>query len=477
MRKLISCFILSFICFTCFAADTLSLAPAMGMMKTHYVVPYGDEGEKFYDYLRKYDNLGDDNQGRVDSIVLAILSINNVDTNSDLECVEITISYDGLFRSDINPSIVRPYEIYLIERTNRGHSEGSKSHYKKDSPIFTGTTNIEFPSKSILDLYKSDSGTSFFWADFVLQLPQDGADSNGITYDETYYPLIEGSYSSEVTITARLKKGGEVIEADSITVPIVAEHTENKIAIGERNSKVSMNVVTNANALNMNLDEMLRTGNPVQVGTLNFMIRSSDNSMNADETPTGDKCTDLNAKLKQESYSDWYWPYDTTTAYHFVEGTAENYKLFLSASENPFETNPNGFMFVHQDFVPGISSYNDLNSVPFYVQVTGINDSYDQLGVYTGKEYADSGTGDINGDTLYTKCKKIHVLDEGIYKFNKYTTGWGGNINGIDRTYVHAYSHYHTFEGEISVFVQQNTDLMLNAGQYHGDIYVHVISY
>ena len=476
MRKLISCFILSFICFTCFAANTLSLAPAMGMMKTHYVVPYGNEGNDLYDYLRNNDKLG--NQGRVDDIVVAILSINNVNTSSDLKCVEITISYDGFFRSDVNSSIVRPYKIYLVERTNRGHWNGSVSYYQKNSPIPTGITNIDFPSQSILNLYESSSGTTFFWADFVLQLPQDDADSNGITCDGIYYPLIEGTYSSEVTITARLKNNvGEVVESDSITVPLMAEHTENKVPIGERVSEVSMNVATNANALNMNLDEMLRTGNPVQVGTLNFMIRSSDNSMNADETPTGDKCTDLNAKLKQESYSDRYWPYNTTTAYHFVEGTAENYKLFLSASENPFETNPNGFMFVHQDFVPGISSYNDLNSVPFYVQVTGINDSYDQLGVYTGKEYADSGTGDINGDTLYTKCKKIHVLDEGIYKFNKYKTDWGGDINGIDRTYVNAYSHYHTFEGEISVFVQQNTDLMLNAGQYHGEIYVHVISY
>ena len=474
MKKLIFCFILFSFCFTCFAADTLSLAPAMGMMKTHYVIPYGNEGDDLYDYLR--NNVSLVNQGRVDNIVLAILSINNVDTNADVNCVEITISYDGFFHSDVNSSIVRPYKIYLIERTNRGHREGSVSYYQKNSPIATGGTSIEFPSQSILNLYESNSGTSFFWADFVLQLPLDDADSNGITYDGTYYPLIEGTYSSEVTITAELKNDkDEVTEFDSITVPIMAEHTENKVSIEERVSEVSMNVTTNANALNMNLDEMLRTGNPVQVGTLNFMIRSSANSMSGEETQTGKKCPDLNAELIEESHDPFFG--DKYYAYHFAEGTAENYKLFLSASENPFDINPNGFMFVHQDFVPGISSYNDSNSVPFYVQVTGIEDSYDQLGIFTGKEYADSGTGDISGDTLYTKCRKIHVLDEGIYKFNDFTYNiWGGK-DGIDRTYVDSYSHYHTFEGEISVFVQQNTDIMLNAGQYHGDIYVHVISY
>lgn len=448
MKKILCILLILFLSFVVFAATDLSLAPAMGMMKTHYIIARDNENDDLYNYLINKDkdgNLSDalsDNQGRVDNIAIAVLSINEVDYSTgwgddytDKGKVTITVFYDGYFRSDDNPTIIRPYELYFVERTNRNMYYVSDDVYPSSSHVkgkIDSDSPISFPSQEILDKYKwwITHKTSFFWCDFVLQLPQDSVDANGVTVDGVYYPLIEGRYSSEVTITATLyDNNNAIIGSDAITVPLMAEHTKNTFSMeaAERNSQVSLNVETNANALNLNLDTMLATGNPVNIGDMVFMLRAGKNSTKNSLTPTEKLCEDLDNGLQ--------------------------YVIFLSASEDPFTPNQDGFKFIHEDFVHGISSYNDTNSVNFYVSVSGKDESSDQSAIYDGKAYANTDGTINNGSALFTRCHKLRVLDESDF------------------------THYHTYDGDISVFVQQNASAMLNAGRYRGDIYVHVISY
>ena len=398
--------------FSCFAATDLALAPVKGMMRTHYLL----STDNMYKHLINGNAIGT-NSDVVDNAAVALCSIKSTGKNSDdKDCVSLKIEYDGVFASDENPSIVRPYYIYMVEKSWRGNAQ---SNYDKEKSRLLNTTenpsgdNRSFPSQTAID---NNGGGDYLWLDFVLQFPGErGVDGGGVTVDGTYYPLVEGRYSSEVTITATMKSG----DTQTITIPLMAIHdTENQ---GVVDSQVSMNVSPNANAVNLNLDNMLATGTPVSIGKLSFLIRSSVDAV-------------LNSSESDKDLSP-------------------NYKIFLSASSDPFYQDRNGFMFVHQDFREGIDSYNESNSVNFYVQVNGSGETSDRSATYDGTSYSDSEGNIKNGTALIPKCNKVQVLNEG------------------------SAAHFHTYEGTLSIYVDSNPNLLLNAGRYRGDIYVHVISY
>lgn len=394
----------------CFSATDLALAPVKGMMRTHYLL----SSDSMYQHLINGNAIGV-NSSVVDNAAVALCSIKSPGKNStDLNCVSLRIEYDGVFSSDENPSIVRPYYIYMVEKSYRGRAQ---SNYDKEKSRLLNTTESPsgdsrtFPSQTAIN---NNDGGDYLWLDFVLQFPGErGVDGGGVTVDNTYYPLIEGRYSSEVTITATLGS-----DTQTITIPLMAIHdTESQSAT---DSQVSMNVSPNANAVNLNLDNMLTTGTPVSIGRLSFLIRSSSDA-------------DLNSSEDDGDLSP-------------------DYKIFLSASSDPFYQNGNGFMFIHQDFMEGIDSYNESNSVNFYVQVNGTGETSDRSATYDGTAYSDSLGNIQNGMALIPKCNKVRVLDESRA------------------------AHFHTYEGSLSVYVDSNPNLLLNAGRYRGDIYVHVIS-
>ena len=252
--------------FSCFAATALALAPVKGMMRTHNLL----STDNMYKHLINGNAIGT-NSDVVDNAAVALCSIKSSGKNSDdKDCVSLKIEYDGVFASDENPSIVRPYYIYMVEKSSRGNAQ---SNYDKEKSRLLNTTespsgdNRSFPSQTAIN--NNDRG-NYLWLDFVLQFPGErGVDGGGVTVDGTYYPLVEGRYSSEVTITATMKGG----DTQTITIPLMAIHdTENQ---GVVDSQVSMNVSPNANAVNLNLDNMLATGTPVSIGKLSFLIRSS----------------------------------------------------------------------------------------------------------------------------------------------------------------------------------------------------------
>ena len=407
--------------------NSLALVPGMGMMKTHYIIPIDKEDDELYQYIIINNSVL--NSEQFDRIAVGIISIDNVQNENDANCAEVTINYNGYFSSDENSSIVRPYKVYYVERTNRWGDGGTQNRVGDE--IRPNGDSFDFPSPEIIKLNKSSQ--KFVWIDFMLQLDDDNYDENGVTVDNVYYPLIAGTYSSEISIDVKVytdKSKTTLIDSASITIPLMAEHTTDRFEImsTERNSQVSMNVVPTANAVNMNLSDMLKTGSSVNIGSLSFMIRASSNSSNADSCAEGDK----------------------------IDGN--RYRIFLSSSDDPFDGNAQEFKFVHQSFVDGEDSYNARNSVNFYVRVTGSGDSYGKDSLYNGTAHADLNTGNVSegnggsGIALVPSCKKYKVLNEGDY------------------------THYHTYEGDLSLYVDPNPNNILNAGRYSGYIYIHVIS-
>lgn len=430
MKKKIVLFVLFIVLVAKVFADTMFLFPAMGMQTIHNIIPLNFRTESGADYsegdsLYKYyinKNPGSTDAGtstEFDRIAIALTGFRDDDgdgmfvVNSN-NPITVTVEYDGFFTSDENSVYVRPYSLYPLERTR--NNNGS-THSILGSVLEPGSDSFTYPSQNILS-YSAGSGTNKrVWIDFILQLPGDKApDGSGINVGNTYYPLIEGTYSTEVTIKVEGPLGNDII-----TIPVVAQYEpDDNRTILNRSSEVSLNVSPTANAVNLNLSDMLMTGESVKIGTFSFMLRTATNS-----TYSATNDMDL----------------------------SPNYSIFLSASPDPFSQENNGFMFVHEDYVVGESFYNEQNSVNFYVDVQGTGSTLGRNATFDGRDYADTD-GKVKDTELLTKC-------------NKETALAGGNN----------YIHYHTFEGDIALYVPRNTNSQLNAGRYQGDIYVHVISF
>lgn len=455
-KRIFLCFLLLFFSTTLlFSAITdIMVSSALGMMRTHYLIPI--DGDETYTCLTENATVIDTDVAAIGICVAEYYGLNRRNSNVTnlkdfVDKVTIDITYDGYFTSDENPSIKRPYEIHMVEKRGRTISGGTGNYgvyyvpsYKFPSLSEGGDTSKPFPSSSLVGATTDTDG--YFWADIILQLPgEPSSDRKGVTVGGVYYPIVEGTYSTEVTITISgtvqdRTTGTERVESQSFKIPLMAEHIlDSPIGYGE--SQVSMNVSPTAYAGNLNLEQMLETGTPVEVGRLSFMIR--ENHKNSDGG-------------RDEIYNNGTLNENTCT---FIP----KYRIFLSASSDPLYQNTNGFLLVHEDYEAGIDSYNSRNSIPFYVQVDGTGDTTGRSGLYDGRAYmvdtvnADGTTGKIlegDGSTSAT------VLVPKCIYFEYLPPDW---------------VHMHVFEGDISVYVNANPNHMLNAGRYRGDIYVHVV--
>lgn len=433
------------------AITDVMVSSALGMMRTHYLIPV--EGDETYTCLTEDARVIDTDVAAIGICVAEYYGLNregnwweSTVTNPEdfVNKVTIDITYDGYFTSDENPSIKRPYEIHMVEKRGRTIGGGTGNYgvyydrsYKFPSLSEGGDTSKTFPSSSLVNATTDTNG--YFWADIILQLPGEASsDRKGVTVGGVYYPIVEGTYSTEVTITISgmvqdRTTGTERVESQSFKIPLMAEHTlDSPIGYGE--SQVSMNVSPNAYAGNLNLEDMLATGIPVEVGDLSFMIRQND-----------------------KSYHDYYDNNELNEDNCKEKTGVPNYRIFFSASSDPMTQNTNGFLLVHEDYESGIDSYNSRNSIPFYVQVDGTGDTTGRSGLYDGRAYMND-SGEILEGTGSSLPATV-IVPKCIY-FKYLPPDW---------------VHMHVFEGAISVYVNANPNHMLNAGRYRGDIYVHVV--
>lgn len=327
-----------------------------------------------------------------DNLAIALVSGTNISDDDRFSFSVTTATGDGFyFVSDDNPAYKRPFTVYALKRPEPYNSKFIE--YGEEYP----------------------SGTSDkIWYDIVIQLPGK-ASSGGVDIDGTFYPLIQGTYSAELIIEFTHPSGtGTVTEI--LRCPIAGYYSMAGQVLEKTSAALAVNTYPSASIIDLRNLLDPDTTSSVAVGKMDFLVRLSNSATSIDPD----------------------------------DGTAEHW-LFLSSSPNPYIQDPNGFMFVHNGFVPGEDVYSDQNSLKFEIDVKG--DS--SLG-YAGLNAFFDGTDYFNGNSvnnyIKSKCTKVRAII---------------NSNII---------HYHSFSGDIIVRVDPEADRILQAGQYSAKVYVHVIA-
>ena len=260
----------------------------------------------------------------------------------------------------------------------------------------------------------------FMWFDVILALPFDEpvSSTGRLVVDGREYNLVEADdYNALVTLRVEWGNGSGVI--DEITIPLSGYYSAN-----DRGFEETASLVVRPRAAASNIDIKNNYGREIDVADINFMS------------------TEANV----------------------------SYNLFLSASNNPFDSDANGFRFVHSSL-----GYNDpklpTNSIGFdvylnTVKCTGTNSTSAE--VYSGSEAV------VNGVLPDNSIKISYVANNDTGQADKVDSSWTpvydnrGDIIKVD-------SGYSEYEGIVSVVVDTPPSVML-PGRYLEEVYVHIVS-
>lgn len=235
------------------------------------------------------------------------------------------------FKSQINPNIVRPFEILIVARYGQDKTDDVVS-------LKSSGQRAEFTWQ---DDKGSNSGN--LWFDLVLALPLDEdpvPGSNYIKADNQTYPLVQASdYTALVTINVTAYDSTGIIGTDSISIPFSGYfdgQTEEK-----RDERLSLMFTPNANAGNLNIQT--QNSMPIPVGNIDFML---DADYTKHETTW----------WQDEKYKDGY------------------VKIFFSSRNEPDDANAQPFRFVHSS-VGDSDPLTNYNSIGYEIVVSGSNSS------------------------------------------------------------------------------------------------------
>ena len=364
--------------------------------------------------------------------------------------VRITSSTDYMYVSQSNPIYQRPYKLYASTRYN--FSDGSVNN---QSGHMSGKS-IEFYNDHISDYidFRLDEAGGYshmnVWFDLILALPYDSYNESGVLWDNREFPLADSKdYSSVITITISWEQeyaleynagrwGGDLylwenwVDYNGLyatgtlkfekTLSIPFSGFSSTIDSGPTDDTGSLVITPYPAASNLSLDAEDTGGDAIPVAEIQFIMT-----------------------------------YGSTTAQK--DPSTSNTWLFLSASPDPYSSNPNGFMLVHDEAGSILTSYN---STPYTVIVTGVTANSDGDGgnevVFDGKEKASDFNLDQRGRESY-----IHTEP---------------NYN-LELPHTHGkYAHYSEYEGVVSVQIPRTPVAAdgMRAGRYTSDIYIHVMT-
>ena len=386
------------------------------------------------------------------------------ENGSEMSPVDIDIrsSTDYMYVSQSNPIYQRPYKLYASPRYNFSHgtlASQSDDHHSGESIEFYNdhiSDKIDFrPDKA------EDGGYSHMnvWFDLILALPYDSYNESGVFWDNKEFPLADSNdYSSVVTITigweqkyrieynegnwgehqgilnrwpvydsprwvdytSKLGVSGVLRVEKTLSIPFSG--FSSTIESGPLDDTGSLVITPYPAASNLSLDAEDTGGDAIPVAEIQFIMTygSTENELNPSTSNT--------------------W-------------------IFLSASPDPYASNPNGFMLVHDEAGSILTSYN---STPYTVTATGITANSDGAGgddvVFDGKEKASDFYLNQTGPDSY-----IHTEP---------------NYN-LELPHTHGkYSHYSEYEGIVSVQIPRTPVAAdgMRAGRYTSEIYIHVMT-
>ena len=356
--------------------------------------------------------------------------------------VTITASApNGLYmESQSEPAYRRPIEVLVFPK----YTDGLSSDDIKNGYVILNN------KKASYDFYADASSSKSYehnsvWFDVVLFLPGtlnpatneiEVTDSNNKT---TYYNLVDASdYSCLVTFKVTY---GDT--SKTLTVPFTGYYDSSKntsSANGQYKGlcDVSMNVVMNSNAYNINMEE--DQGDWIDIGGISVLAGATEMSING-----GDVIFEQYPVVFFSSSSD-----------PFVQG--DKFEMSLdSLKANDAHTNQNSLGFTLRVSVPELDS-----------SVDGIEYSTSDYLTFDGTTYVTSALdGTVSTDSSAADYYKKKYADAGFiipHKETAYTSRDGIHNN----TVYYAYSS--------RIYLQLETsDVTMAAGRYTGDIYVHVM--
>lgn len=373
--------------------------------------------------------------------------------------IDIRSSTDYMYVSQSNPIYQRPYKLYASPRYN--FSDGTvdnqdKTHHSGESIEFYNdhiSDNIDFRPKEA-------GGYSHMniWFDLILALPYDSYNESGVLWDNKEFPLADSNdYSSVVTITIRWEQEYriEYNEGNWESVewaawrycydsPRWVDYTTKLGVSGVLRVEKTLSIPFSG------FSSTIESGPLDDTGSLVITPYPAASNLSLDAEDTGGDAIPV-AEIQ------FIMTYGSTN--YVLNPSTSNTWIFLSASPDPYASNPNGFMLVHDEAGSILTSYN---STPYTVTVTGITANSDGAGgdevVFDGKEKAADFYLNQTGPDSY-----IHTEP---------------NYN-LELPHTHGkYSHYSEYEGIVSVQIPRTPVAAdgMRAGRYTSEIYIHVMT-
>ena len=310
------------------------------------------------------------------------------------------------FESISNEGARRPFKIYLRIGTSYSHdpnqSGGTGTKYLSPSILLEDGNNsrtfyyTELQSDEKIPNVETRELANHFqymWFDVILYLPADDYDnpvsSTGVLRaDEQIYNLVEADdYFAPLTISVDWGTDHE-----EITIPLSGYYSRNPQ--NDIDSHTSLYVRPKAAASNLSIE---RNRGEVAVGEISFMSNLS----------------------------------------------GADYRLFLSASNDPTVQVSRGFELVHSD-VDFNDAHTSENSIGFTINL--VNTENNETTVFDGRGW-------LNGNSIEGESIEITVYPH---------EGTGSPVN------------YGNFEGEMRVVIDE-PPVIMHEGQYLGNVYIHVV--
>ena len=325
--------------------------------------------------------------------------------------IQATCPNGFYFRSQSNPNFIRPFKLLVITRY----------HDKSGGPDFTGEVIVlEDTGASKTVYYHKNADRNEMWFDMVLALPLDPDEMpiDGTNYiisdDGQRYSLVQADdYTALVTVSIRAyKDDGSLVGSDSVTIPFSGYY--DGITDGKNDDRMSLMFTANGNAANLNIK--MHAGTRMQVGTINFLMDSTDSTI----------------------------------------GTPDGYvKIFFSSDVDAQNANASEFRFVHES-VQFNTILTNYNSIGFDVIVDGNENTGRQSRTFDGTDHLDSNKEIANAIIPFNGSKNLPWTSSP----NRYFYEYSGDV------YVLIDSDY----------LNQSDNSMMLEGTYTSRVYMHVVT-
>ena len=316
------------------------------------------------------------------------------ENGSEMSPVDIDIrsSTDYMYVSQSNPIYQRPYKLYASPRYNFSHgtlASQSDDHHSGESIEFYNdhiSDKIDFrPDKAEAGGYSHMN----VWFDLILALPYDSYNESGVFWDNKEFPLADSNdYSSVVTITIRWEQKYRIEYNEGnwdehqilwerwpvYDSPRWVDYTSKLGVSGVLRVEKTLSIPFSG------FSSTIESGPLDDTGSLVITPYPAASNLSLDAEDTGGDAIPV-AEIQ------FIMTYGSTE--NELNPSTSNTWIFLSASPDPYASNPNGFMLVHDEAGSILTSYN---STPYTVTVTGITANSDGAGgddvVFDGKEKA-----------------------------------------------------------------------------------------